>query len=240
MDYDGDGRTDLLSGSIGGKIHLFRRKPNGTFAAGETVKKNLAALGAGRDLAVGSGSSVCAADWFKRGKLDLIVGNGEGAVYLLENEGTRQQPRYNQLRPLKAAGKPILADGGAAGPYVFDWDGDGLQDLLLGCGSGSVIWYRNNGSPEEPSLAAGVTLVARCNEEAGTASSGPPKRSSQYAKICPFDWDGDGRPDLVVGDRELIRRDDRSYSVHGWVWVYLQKPAPVETGQVDRGSGPGQ
>src|SRR5437868_8071022 len=33
---------------------------------------------------------------------------------------------------------------------VADWDGDGLADLIVGCGDGSVIFYRNIGTAKEP------------------------------------------------------------------------------------------
>lgn len=33
---------------------------------------------------------------------------------------------------LQAAGQPIDADIGHAAPYLMDWDGDGLVDLLVG------------------------------------------------------------------------------------------------------------
>jgi hypothetical protein len=223
VDYDGDGRVDLLSGSIGGKIYLFRRRPNGTFAPGETLKRH-DGLGAVRDLGAGSGSSVCAADWFNEGKLDLFIGTGDGHVYLARNEGTRKAPRYHRLDQLKAGGKFISAEGGAAGPFVFDWDGDGLLDLLLGCGSGRVVFHRNIGTKEKPELAPGVTLIEAAPENTELRASSSPSRSGQNAKICAVDWNGDGLPDLIVGDSTIVRVDGR-HRAHGWVWVYLRKPA---------------
>ena len=38
MDLDGDGRTDILSGSWPGEIYFFRRKADGTFAVAEKLK----------------------------------------------------------------------------------------------------------------------------------------------------------------------------------------------------------
>ena len=39
---------------------------------------------------------------------------------------------------LSAGGTPISAPGRNSGPVVTDWDGDGRDDLLVGCGDGSV------------------------------------------------------------------------------------------------------
>ncbi len=215
---------DFLTGSISGKVYLYQRKPNGTFGDPEVLKKSLSGvIGKGSAvLNVGSGSAVAVADWFGKGRLDLFIGNSDGAVYLVPNEGTRQQPRYTRTERLKAAGRMIEADGGVAGPFVADWDGDGKLDLLLGCGSGRVVWYRNIGTKEQPELAAGVTLVEPCKDELKLSELEQPKRSARNAKVCVVDWNGDGLPDLLVGDYAYAR-SGREYKVHGWLWVYLRK-----------------
>ncbi len=226
MDYDNDGRMDFLTGSISGKVYLYRRKPNGTFALPEVLRQEVRGLigTGGAPISLGSSSAVAMADWFGQGKLDLFVGTGDGYVYLLPNEGTRQKPVFRRSERLKAGGRLIVADGGTAGPFVADWDGDGRLDLVVGCGSGRVVWYRNIGSAGQPQLAAGVTLV----EPFPTIVSGAqlPKRSALNAKVCVADWNGDGRPDLVVGDYWY-----GTGGPHGWVWVYLR--APTQTARLD-------
>ena len=58
---------------------------------------------------------------------------------------------------LEAAGKPIDTEVGHAAPFVCDWDGDGVQDLLVGQFGGGVLWiFRNEGANAAPKLAAGV------------------------------------------------------------------------------------
>ena len=58
---------------------------------------------------------------------------------------------------LEAAGKPIDTDVGHAAPFVCDFDGDGIQDLLVGQFGDGLLWiYRNEGTNAEPRLAAGV------------------------------------------------------------------------------------
>jgi len=58
---------------------------------------------------------------------------------------------------LEADGKPIDTDIGHAAPCVADFDGDGVQDLLVGQFGQGLLWiYRNEGTNAEPKLAAGV------------------------------------------------------------------------------------
>jgi hypothetical protein len=222
---------DFLTGSISGKVYLYRRKPNGTFGLPEVLRqeaRGLLGVGSG-PISLGGGSAVAMADWFGQGKLDLFVGTGEGYVYLLPNEGTREKPVFRRSERLKADGKWIVADGGTAGPFVADWDRDGRLDLVLGCGSGRVVWYRNIGSKGQPQLAAGVTLVEPFPASVFGRQSGSqlPKRSALNAKVCVADWNGDGRPDLIVGDYWY-----GNGAPHGWVWVYLR--APTQTAQLDK------
>ena len=58
---------------------------------------------------------------------------------------------------IEAAGRPIDTDVGHAAPFVGDFDGDGVNDLLVGQFGGGILWiYRNEGTNERPKLAAGV------------------------------------------------------------------------------------
>jgi len=58
---------------------------------------------------------------------------------------------------MEAAGKPIDTEIGHAAPFVYDWDGDGVKDLLVGQFGGGALWiFRNEGTNTQPRLAAGV------------------------------------------------------------------------------------
>lgn len=72
---------------------------------------------------------------------------------------------------LEAAGAAIDTVTGHAAPYVCEFDGDGVQDLLVGqFGSGLLTIYRNEGTNAEPRLAAGVKF--KDGKQDGTVPSG--------------------------------------------------------------------
>lgn len=147
----------------------------------------------------GTASAVHAVDWDGDGKLDLLVGDINGQVYLVPNEATGKGYAFGKERALEAGGKPLQLPGGDAGPFAADWDGDGKLDLLVGAGDGSVWFYRNVGTARAPKLAAGVQLVSPGENRYGEDAPKEPRRGTR-AKICAIDYDGDGRLDLLVGD----------------------------------------
>jgi hypothetical protein len=72
---------------------------------------------------------------------------------------------------LEAAGKPIDTDIGHAAPFVCDFDGDGIKDLLVGQFGQGILWiYRNEGTNSKPELAAGVKF--KDGKEDGRVPSG--------------------------------------------------------------------
>lgn len=72
---------------------------------------------------------------------------------------------------------------------MVDWNEDGLKDLLVGEESGYIRYYRNIGSPGNPSLTFEANLVAG----ASPINVG----SNSYPWVD--DWNEDGLKDLLVG-----------------------------------------
>ena len=72
---------------------------------------------------------------------------------------------------LKAGESEINVEVGHAAPFVFDWDRDGKQDLLVGqMGKGHLRIYRNTGTKTEP--AFGAFEVFKAGESEATVPTG--------------------------------------------------------------------
>ena len=194
MDFDSDGLTDILSGSWPGELYFFRRQSDGTFAKGENILD-----AEDKPIKLGSASVVFAADWEGDGDLDLLVGDIQGNVFLVPNEGTSDKPSFGKGEPLSAGDKPIRV-GGDSGPVVADWDGDGRADLVVGAGDGSVVWFRNTAEEGQPVLAEGRSLVAPTKTRVAREAEEAPLACGSRTKVCVTDYDGDGLLDLLVGD----------------------------------------
>ena len=165
-------------------------------------------------LVTGTASVAHAVDWDDDGDIDLLVGDIGGFVYLIQNEGSSSEFRFGEHQKI-VCGKPkqtIRVDGGDAGPVTADWDGDGDLDLIVGCGDGSVRLYRNQGTRSSPNLAKGEELISKCEFEYGDEVPRTPKRGSR-AKVCVTDYNGDGLPDILLGDYARLGHDQPELSV---------------------------
>ncbi len=216
MDIDGDGNADVLSGSNPGEIYLFRGNADHSFAAGAMLKDKKGEIINKRPedpsqrttQIIGSAVAVSAADWDGDGAPDLIAGNGNGDVYLIHNEGTAKAYAFAEPQPLATTNGKAIRVSGRAGPCIADWDGDGDLDLLVGMEDGSVSLYRNIGTKTAPRLALPLQVVTPGTRSGRDQVVKEPRRAGR-SKICVADWNGDGKPDLLLGDLITQKAEQR-------------------------------
>ena len=148
-----------------------------------------------------------AVDWDGDGDLDLIVGDEDGRVALVENAGTLGADRAPQFLPPRYFQQEAddLKFGALATPVGFDWDSDGDYDILSGDTAGYIGFFENLSGPgvEQPKWASPKLLeadgaVIRIMAGPNGSIQGPCEAKWGYTTLSVADWDADGRPDLLV------------------------------------------
>jgi len=205
-DWDRDGLADLVVGEGGsgstGKVRVYRN--TGTAAAPTYSSFSYAQVN-GMDLTLPDSGCMGVfprvVDWDRDGLLDLLVGRAGGEVMVFPNAtGQPDAPLAFGTGAYLAAGGSMIDVGARATPSLFDWDGDGRDDLVTGAYDGTVKVYLDTGAGEAPVLAAGVQAMT---------TAGVLDASSGRSSPTMTDLDGDGLFDLVVGDTS------------GMLWAYL-------------------
>ncbi len=203
MDWDDDGDTDFIVGDRNGFISYFQRNPDGTLAAGVKL------LSGGTIIDVGGNSAPDFVDWDDDGDLDMIVGSDMTTpVRVYENVGSASSYQFNGYTEFTAGGSVV--NWYRSTPSIYDMNGDGLFDVVMGATDKKFHYYENTGTPGSPSFAADSPLQY---QSGGTVMT---DHSDSRLDIC--DWDEDGHIALVTGDY-----DDYVYLYFAWNGVSTEE-----------------
>lgn len=215
FDYNGDGWPDLFVANDTQRNKLYRNNKNGTFkeegmAAGVALSEDGVARGA---------MGVDSADYDRSGRPHLLVGNFSNQMLALyHNEGTGL---FVDEAPKSAVGRASLLSL-AFGVFFFDYDLDGLPDILAANGhieeaigrvqpriqyKQSPLLFRNAGQRKFDNTTGAV----------GPAFARPiVARGAAYA-----DYDHDGDLDVLLtsnnGPAYLFRNDGGN--ANSWIAV---------------------
>ena len=213
-DWDGDGKTDVLSDAEG-LIALHRNVGTSRAVSEMELAEGVYLQANGEPIQLDL-PRADAADIDGDGDLDLFVGTDEGRVFLFENVGTR-------TRPVLAMGRLVAFFeymDCRARARVADFDGDGLLDFVVG-----RYWERTHYG-EQPRvfgrLFKNVGTARAPRFEARDADSGAPyvegfpiADAVRQNGVRAADWDGDGKTDLIAGDTD------------GFVWFFRNLTGPL-------------
>ena len=220
-DFDGDGDLDLLCGEFLDGFTYFenqgtRQKP--VYSAGKKLKEengNRLVM----DLQMITPTAI---DWDRDGDIDLIVGDEDGRVALVENTGTLrdQAPVFREPLYLKQEAS-TLKFGALATPFAYDWDADGDQDILCGNTAGYIGFFENL---EKGEKWAGPVLLEVNGEPyrimAGPSGSiqGPCEAKWGYTTLSAGHWNGASSPRIVVnniwGKLQLFEKQKDAAETH--------------------------
>lgn len=201
-DFDHDGDLDLLCGEFRDTFTYFentgsRTKP--VYAPGKTLMHGGEALTMNLQMIV-----PVAFDWDRDGDMDLICGDEDGRVALLEGKGIEwdgtpifEQPVYFQQKARD------VKFGALATPFGVDWDNDGDDDIICGNTAGYIGFFENLGGGKNPKWAHVKYLKAGGHTiriQAGPNGSiqGPAEAKWGYTTQTVADWDNDGLLDIIV------------------------------------------
>ncbi len=204
-DFDGDGDLDLMCGEFLDQFTYFENtgsRTAPTYAAGHRLKD-----ARGEDVTMSLEMIVpVAIDWDKDGDDDLIVGDEDGRVALVENSGklsSDRTPIFAQPVYFKQEADTLKC-GALATPVGFDWDGDGDTDIVSGNTSGFIEFFENLSGPKvsQPKWNAPRRLEVegkpfRVMAGPNGSIQGPAEAKWGYTTINIADWDADGLPDIV-------------------------------------------
>ncbi len=184
VDFDRDGRLDLLWADGPGNVYLHRARGDGGYdtkgvrlmtTEGTPIKVGppVVPVDQVKDFTEmqGSRAAVAAADFDNDGKIDLVVGDTFGDVYYYAGEGSLFRP-----------GVKLGNLSSRAIPLVYDQDHDGRLDVLGISWSGKMAWYRNLG---RHAFGPGEVFTL-------------PPAVAYSPRVVIADWNGDGDDDFLV------------------------------------------
>jgi hypothetical protein len=185
VDWNNDGKKDLITGENSGNIRIYLNTNTDADPqfSGYTLLQE-----SGANFDCGSYSHPHVVDWNNDGKKDVLCGEASGRIYLLINTGTDANPVFSGKEFVKDGGGN-LDPGGVSAPTVCDLNRDGKKDLLIGETYGKLHFYENKGTDAAPVFNGKVLIQAG----GGTFSTG------FYTRPDVVDWDDDGVMDIICG-----------------------------------------
>jgi len=201
-DFDGDGDLDLICGEFLDRLTWFENtgsRENPVFAEGRFLENSDGIITMDLEMII-----PVAVDWDGDGDTDLVVGDEDGRVALLENTGEVIDNMPVFLSPVYFKQQAdLLKFGALATPVSVDWDSDGDEDLICGNTAGYIGFIENMDGGDPPVWNTPVLLKAngkpiRIMAGENGSIQGPAEKKWGYTTLSVADWDHDGLNDIIA------------------------------------------
>ncbi|MCW5900646.1 MAG: T9SS type A sorting domain-containing protein [Flavobacteriales bacterium] len=186
-DVDGDGDLDMYIGDLQGRIHFYRNVSTGPVAQFQLEQPNMTDA-FGEIIDVGQFAAPQLIDMDDDGLLDLVVGERNGNLNLYQNTGTAEAPQFT-LSTENLGGVSTVDSWNFPGhsiPFVHRNE-DGDREIVLGSESG---WLFRYGDIDDNLMGEWTRLDTAWLD----------LRDGQRTGLCLYDFTGDGKLDLVLGN----------------------------------------
>lgn len=142
-------------------------------------------------------------DWNKDGTADIIAGEESGRISFLKNTGKVIDgiPQFSPPQFFQQEAK-YVDFGALTVPVIYDWDGDGLDDILSGNEMGYIGFIKNLGG-EIPKWAKPELLEIQGKPIRIIQNEALPNTEEPfwgYSTLGVGNWDADELPDILVND----------------------------------------
>ncbi|MCK6509966.1 FG-GAP-like repeat-containing protein [Myxococcota bacterium] len=223
-DLNNDGKQELIVASESGTIHAF--DINGKDIEGWPVQTKLLAFfdpnnpnnhlkapaydkeGFRKDYRQSIIATPAIGDLDGDGKLEVVVASYDGEVYVFGHDGKPKAGfpvKLDAEKSKKTDKNNRLEYGIFASPVLFDLDGDGKLEIIVGAMDGHIYVWRHDGS-----MQPGFPV------ELSDKSEATPQRGRIMSTPAVGDVDGDGKPEIFVGTNEVYKdeKEARLYGIH--------------------------
>jgi hypothetical protein len=126
------------------------------------------------------------------GDIDMITGNADGTLsYFNNTAGAGKEPVFASAQ----SNYKKIDIGDFSAPQLFDLDGDGLPDLLIGNRKGTIVYYHNTGTRTSPEFTHITDSLGKVDVT---------NHNLDYDGLStPFFFkDPSGKTGLIVGSKE--------------------------------------
>lgn len=199
VDMNGDGLIDLVTCDGDDIFRVYFNSGTPTepkFTHAETIPIYLSQLPF-RENSLRKGYKVGVYDLSRTGAKDLILGNYGGELMILKNMGSSRVPDFRQPQNIDQlvvkTNKAGTLWGNLFAPIVADFTGSGRFEFLIGDGgysANNIHIFLNQGSGVAPKLTEENRFYLAYGD------------GREQLIPTVVDFNGDGFPDLIVGDRK--------------------------------------